>query len=74
MCGHGICVHTNDPTAYRCICDQGWSNSATSPACTIDVNECDLPVPHCSKDPEVPCINLPGTYACGQCPNGEISL
>lgn len=70
LCDHGVCVHTNDATGYRCICDQGWISNGTSPACSVDVNECESSTPHCSVDPEVPCINLPGTYACGQCPHG----
>lgn len=62
LCGHGTCVHTNDPRAYRCICDQGWKSSDVSPACTVDINECELPMPHCSTDPSVACINLPGMF------------
>ncbi|XP_031624566.1 cubilin homolog [Contarinia nasturtii] len=70
MCGHGVCVQTKDGIGYRCICNQGWTSNGTSLACTVDVNECELPNPHCSMDPEVNCINLPGTYTCGQCPHG----
>lgn len=70
LCDHGVCVHTNDANGYRCICDQGWISNGTTPACSTDVDECNSPTPHCSVDPEVPCINLPGTYACGQCPHG----
>lgn len=66
-------MHTNDPNSYRCICDQGWTSNGTSLACTIDVNECETPMPHCSMDPEVPCINLPGSYTCGQCPHGKMA-
>ena len=61
LCGHGVCVHTNDPNSYRCICDQGWTSNGTSPACIVDINECETPSPHFSMDPEVPCINLPGS-------------
>lgn len=31
-------------------------------ACTVDVDECADLKPHCSMDPEVRCINLPGSY------------
>lgn len=71
LCDHGVCVHTNDANGYRCICDQGWISNGSTPACSTDVDECNSPTPHCSVDPEVPCINLPGTYACGQCPHGK---
>lgn len=74
MCGHGVCVHSHDPKTYECICDQGWTTNGTTPACTVDINECESEKPHCSKDPEVPCVNLPGLYACGQCPHGVISF
>lgn len=69
--GHGACVHTNDANGYRCICDQGWISNGSTPACNQDINECESPTPHCSMDPEVVCINLPGTYTCGQCPHGN---
>lgn len=62
---------TNDHTSYGCICNQGWTSNGTSPACTVDVNECQSPTPHCSIDPEVSCINLPGSFTCGQCPHGK---
>ncbi|XP_053675116.1 cubilin homolog [Anopheles nili] len=68
LCGHGICVQTKD--SYRCICDQGWKSGDGSPACSIDVDECSDMKPQCSKDPEVSCINLPGSFVCGACPAG----
>lgn len=70
LCGKGACLHTNDAVGYRCICDQGWTTNGLSPACTVDVDECASPRPHCSVDPEVMCINLPGSYMCGHCPPG----
>lgn len=70
LCGKGACVHTNDAIGYRCICDQGWTTNNVTPACTVDVDECRSPQPHCSMDPEVMCINLPGSYMCGHCPPG----
>lgn len=63
LCGHGTCVHTNDPRSYRCICDQGWKTDGVSPACMVDINECELSMPHCSVEPQVLCINLPGFAA-----------
>lgn len=70
LCGNGICVHSNNQYGYSCICNQGWKTSELSPACIVDINECLENKPHCSKDPEVICINLPGSFLCGQCPAG----
>lgn len=70
LCGHGTCVQTSDSTGYRCICDQGWKSLIT-PACTVDVDECADSKPHCSMEPVVTCLNLPGTYMCGPCPHGN---
>uniref|UniRef100_A0A182INM1 Uncharacterized protein n=1 Tax=Anopheles atroparvus TaxID=41427 RepID=A0A182INM1_ANOAO len=68
LCGHGTCVQAKD--GYRCICDQGWKTNGLTQACTTDVDECSESRPHCSKDPEVSCINLPGSFVCGACPAG----
>ncbi|XP_049544721.1 cubilin homolog [Anopheles darlingi] len=68
LCGHGACVQSKD--GYRCICDQGWKTNGVTPACNVDVDECSESRPHCSKDPEVSCINLPGSFVCGACPAG----
>lgn len=70
LCGHGICVHSSDQYGYKCICEQGWKTNGLTPPCVVDVNECLEGKPHCSKDPEVVCINLPGSFMCGQCPAG----
>lgn len=70
LCGHGACVQTNDARGYTCVCEQGWRTDGVSPACTVDVNECTAERPHCSMDPPVPCVNLPGSYVCGSCPAG----
>lgn len=70
MCGHGVCVQTNDAVGYKCICDQGWKTNGLTPACTVDVDECADNRPHCSVDPMVPCVNLPGSFMCGACPSG----
>lgn len=70
LCGHGTCIHSNDPSGYKCICDQGWKTNGVTPACTVDVDECADSKPQCSKDPEVQCINLPGSFICGPCPQG----
>lgn len=70
MCDHGTCIQTNDAVGYKCFCDQGWKSNGVSPACSEDVNECLDSKPHCSMDPVVSCINLPGTFMCGACPAG----
>lgn len=70
LCGNGICVHTSDAVGYKCICNQGWKTNGVSPACTVDVDECAEFRPHCSMEPPVQCINLPGSFICGPCPNG----
>uniref|UniRef100_A0A0P6JSL8 Putative fibrillin n=1 Tax=Aedes aegypti TaxID=7159 RepID=A0A0P6JSL8_AEDAE len=70
LCGHGTCVQTKEEPGYKCICDQGWKNNGVTPACSVDVDECAEFKPHCSKDPEVSCLNLPGSFACGSCPAG----
>uniref|UniRef100_A0A1B0D3H0 Uncharacterized protein n=1 Tax=Phlebotomus papatasi TaxID=29031 RepID=A0A1B0D3H0_PHLPP len=70
LCDHGVCVPSGDPTGYRCICDQGWTTNNVTVVCSTDVNECHGPMPHCSKDPLVQCINTPGSYTCGPCPVG----
>lgn len=70
LCGHGTCVHTNSAPGYKCICEQGWKTNGVTPACNVDVDECSEAKPHCSKDPQVPCINLPGSVMCGPCPLG----
>lgn len=69
LCGHGTCVHSNDPAGFKCICDQGWKSIENGP-CSVDVDECADSRPHCSKEPEVQCINLPGSFMCGACPQG----
>lgn len=74
LCGKGTCMHTNDVVGYRCICDQGWTTNNVTPACTVDIDECATPQPHCSMDPEVMCINLPGSYMCGHCPPGLLDI
>ena len=56
--------------AYQCFCEQGWTKSPNSPACTVDVDECGSRRYPCSSSPRVTCINLPGTFHCGPCPNG----
>lgn len=65
---------TSNKEGYNCICEQGWTKSDSNPACTIDVNECNATRPHCSKDPEVSCINLMGSFMCGPCPEGKFLI
>ncbi|XP_053622099.1 cubilin homolog [Plodia interpunctella] len=70
MCGHGTCVPVASGEGIKCICDQGWTTNG-SVACLTDVNECDTSLgPRCSTNPKVECINLPGSFRCGQCPQG----
>lgn len=70
LCGHGTCVQIKEDPGYKCICEQGWKTNGVTPACSVDVDECNESKPHCSKDPEVTCINLPGSFVCGGCPPG----
>lgn len=70
LCGHGTCISQTTGIGYKCICDQGWTTDGTNPACSVDVNECNLNHPPCSVDPPVPCINVPGSFYCGSCPQG----
>ncbi|XP_045623432.1 cubilin [Procambarus clarkii] len=72
LCGaHGICI----PSArgrfpYSCICDEGWKSGNDTPAC-VDVDECrSTSRPHCSTNPLVQCVNYPGGFTCGPCPQG----
>uniref|UniRef100_UPI00398F64EE cubilin n=1 Tax=Pristiophorus japonicus TaxID=55135 RepID=UPI00398F64EE len=74
LCEHGICidldrVQPNQPK-YQCICDVGWAQPPTSPACSSDIDECSLPAHPCSINPPVQCFNSLGSYSCGQCPAG----
>lgn len=70
ICGQGICVPDNNKDGFSCICKQGWRNDNNSRACTQDVDECNEMRPHCSVDPKVLCINIPGSFVCGPCPEG----
>lgn len=71
ICGHGVCVSKPGSVAgFTCICDQGWEPDGTNPACIKDVDECAAKHPSCSVNPMVQCINLPGTFYCGACPQG----
>ncbi|XP_039746472.1 cubilin [Pararge aegeria] len=71
MCGHGICLPINSGDGIKCICNQGWTTDGTSVACLTDVNEClSGQGPRCSVNPRVDCINLPGSFRCGECPRG----
>ncbi|XP_026748193.2 cubilin [Galleria mellonella] len=71
MCGHGTCIPVTSGEGIKCICDQGWTTNGTGVACLTDVNECDTSQgPRCSINPKVECINLPGSFRCGQCPPG----
>ncbi|XP_071514687.1 cubilin-like [Panulirus ornatus] len=68
--GHGVCVpSTGGQHSYSCICDEGWKPGSGSPTC-VDVDECSSTRPHCSHDPPVQCVNYPGGYTCGPCPQG----
>ncbi|OXA47104.1 Cubilin [Folsomia candida] len=71
LCGHGICINqASGARPFICMCDQGWKTDGSSPACNVDVNECDTGHALCSTNPPVNCINTPGSYMCGPCPAG----
>lgn len=71
MCGHGTCVPVTTGEGIKCICNQGWTTNGTGVTCLTDVNECDASQgARCSVNPRVDCINLPGSFRCGQCPPG----
>ncbi|KAJ8727243.1 hypothetical protein PYW08_015640 [Mythimna loreyi] len=72
MCGHGTCVQVSSGEGVQCICHQGWTTNGTGGvACLTDINECESNQgPRCSVNPKVDCINLPGSFRCGQCPSG----
>src|SRR5688572_1313047 len=55
---------------YQCICAQGWTTRGDSPACDQDIDECTSTRAHCSVNPPVMCINIPGDFRCGPCPHG----
>lgn len=42
------------------------SNSTSSLACDVDVDECEASKNPCHNE----CINLPGSFKCGPCPPG----
>ncbi|XP_042234787.1 cubilin-like [Homarus americanus] len=68
--GHGVCIPAqNGHLSYICICNEGWKANPSGSTC-IDVDECTSYHPHCSKDPPVQCVNYPGGFACGPCPQG----
>ncbi|XP_048481076.1 cubilin-like [Plutella xylostella] len=71
MCGHGTCIPVQTGVGIKCICDQGWTTNGTDVSCSTDINECESKQgPHCSVNPKVNCINLPGSFRCEACPAG----
>ncbi|KZS21868.1 Tolloid 2-like protein, partial [Daphnia magna] len=71
ICGHGICLsQPGQGRGYICLCEQGWTTDGVNPGCMVDVDECLYPIPLCSVNPRVQCINLPGSFRCGACPVG----
>ncbi|XP_049840781.1 cubilin-like [Schistocerca gregaria] len=68
LCGHGHC-QSRVGGGYDCLCHQGWTKG-NGISCTQDVDECSSSSPACSRDPPVPCINVPGSFHCGSCPTG----
>ncbi|XP_076146859.1 cubilin [Alosa pseudoharengus] len=74
LCEHGVCIDSDRVTPnqpkYKCICDAGWMSPPGTPACTADVDECNLPNKPCSSNPIVQCFNTMGSYYCGACPAG----
>jgi cubilin len=67
ICGHGTCLTlprtSHNESSFSCLCDAGWTKNvlANSP-CDIDVDECTVSKPPCSTDPQVNCINTPGSF------------
>ncbi|XP_069688891.1 cubilin [Periplaneta americana] len=73
LCGHGTCVSVKSTGSrgYKCICDQGWTTHGGVGPCIWDVDECSSNTrPACSVNPPVQCINVPGSFYCGACPQG----
>jgi hypothetical protein len=65
---------TFKPTDYLILLHyhlQGWTTDGKTPACNTDVDECTMNKPPCSVNPLVQCINLPGSFHCGNCPAGK---
>ncbi|XP_054987016.1 latent-transforming growth factor beta-binding protein 2 [Sorex araneus] len=59
MCGsHGFCDNTDG--SFRCLCDQGFENSASGWDC-VDVNECELMLAVCGA---ALCENVEGSFLC----------
>ncbi|KAH9514314.1 hypothetical protein Btru_028694, partial [Bulinus truncatus] len=78
MCGQGRCIDLQrtqpGQPRYTCTCFNGYTLSTTSllPEC-VDVDECSPASGHqypCSTVPHVNCINIPGSFYCGSCPQG----
>uniref|UniRef100_A0A6A7FUH2 Cubilin n=1 Tax=Hirondellea gigas TaxID=1518452 RepID=A0A6A7FUH2_9CRUS len=72
LCDHGDCFpQPSGGRSYSCRCHQGWRQATGSISCSDDVNECEAGrTNHCSSNPPVRCINIPGSYVCGACPTG----
>lgn len=52
-------------STFECVCNTGFDGDGMS---CEDVNECDLELDDC--DPLAGCMNEPGGFVCGQCPQG----
>ncbi|KAL1454456.1 hypothetical protein WDU94_010709 [Cyamophila willieti] len=48
---------------------QGWTHGDRG-SCNKDIDECASKHPVCSLAPPVQCINTPGSFQCGACPQG----
>ncbi|KAA0201496.1 hypothetical protein HAZT_HAZT000915 [Hyalella azteca] len=70
LCDHGDCYpQPSEGRSYTCRCHQGWTKAPGSNTCSQDVDECAVGrTNHCSANPAVMCINLPGSYTCAPCP------
>ncbi|KAG0411664.1 hypothetical protein HPB47_011212, partial [Ixodes persulcatus] len=73
LCDHGTCIglpRVAGQPGFRCLCDQGWTTGPGQLSCSQDVNECASGRHFCSKNPPVACLNFPGGFGCGPCPQG----
>ncbi|EEC11904.1 cubilin, putative [Ixodes scapularis] len=76
LCDHGTCIglpRVAGQPGFRCLCDQGWTTGPGQLSCSQDVNECASGRHFCSKNPPVACLNFPGGFGCGPCPQAIVT-